>query len=109
MGRNKKISLFDRFEDKDNSTLHLLFSVDISSDSRDIGYRQSFGIKLKDGSQGYVFWGEGTMTTVFSKDGDLSSVSHAYSTAKTPNYRIEVWSDATDALLELKWGTGLFI
>lgn len=109
MGRNKKISLFDRFEDKNNSTLHLLFSVDISSDSRDIGYRQSFGIKLKDGSQGYVFWGEGTMTTVFSKDGDLSSVSHAYSTAKTPNYRIEVWSDATDALLELKWGTGLFI
>ena len=109
MGRNKKISLFNRFEDNNNSTLHLLFSVDISSDSRDIEYRQSFGIKLKEGSRGYVFWGEGTMTTVFPKVGDLSSVSHAYSTAKTPNYRIEVWADTPDALLELKWGTGLFI
>lgn len=109
MGRNKKISLFDRFEDKNNSTLHLLFSVDISSDSRDIEYRQSFGIKLKDGSRGYVFWGEGTMTTIFPKDGDLSSVSHAYSTAKIPNYRIEVWADTPDALLELKCGRGRFI
>lgn len=108
MGRNKKISLFDRIEDKNNSTLHLLFSVDISSDIRDIRYRQSFSIKLKEGSRGYVFWGDGTMTTVFPKVGDLSSVSHAYSTSKTPNYRIEVWADTPDALLELKW-RGLFI
>ena len=99
MGRNKKISLFDRIEDKNNSTLHLLFSVDISSDIRDIRYRQSFSIKLKEGSRGYVFWGDGTMTTVFPKVGDLSSVSHAYSTSKTPNYRIEVWADTPDALL----------
>lgn len=48
------------------------------------------------------------MTTVFPKVGDLSSVSHAYSTSKTPNYRIEVWADTPDALLELKW-RGLFI
>lgn len=82
--------------------MYHLLSVSVTTDSRIVCNSVCFKIKVRPGSKVNTFWGDGTMSTVVPCADGLSVVGHVYPKGLTANYRIEMWSDAQDALLEFE-------
>lgn len=82
--------------------MHNLLSVSVTTDSRVIRNVVCFNIKIRSGRKLYVFWGDGNMSSVLPCADGFSDVRHVYSEGLTANYRIEMWSETQDALLEFE-------
>lgn len=82
--------------------MYHLLSVSVTTDSIIVCNTVYFKIKVLPGSKVYTFWGDGTMSAVYPCDDGLSPVVHVYPKGITADYRIEMWSDTHDTLLEFE-------